>query len=83
MSNVARYSLIAAGVYIEAVCRPLFLIIAPCDDQQTAECHSVLSPRCWREFAVRSRCELLWLHLYLDIFLPTRFQGWLLNKKIK
>ena len=36
-----------------------------------------------RVCCVRSWCELLWLHLYLDIFLPTHFQGWLLNKKIK
>lgn len=31
----------------------------------------------------RSWCELLWLCLYLDVFLPTHFQGWLLNKEIK
>ena len=60
------------------------LITALGNDQQTAKRHSVLSPHGVGEsFAVRSWCELLWLHLYLDIFLPTHFQGWLLNKKIK
>ncbi len=45
---------------------------------------SGLPPRSavWESFAVHSCHVLSWLWLYLDVFLPTRFQGWLLNKKI-
>lgn len=47
-------------------------------DQRATKPRSVLSPRC---FAESLPCELLWLRLYLAVFLPTHFQGWLLNKK--
>lgn len=84
VSDVAGYLFSGVNLYIKAIHRLIFVITTLGNDQQTAERHSVLSPHgVGREFAVRSWCELLWLHLYLDIFLPTHFQGWLLNKKIK
>lgn len=60
-------------LYVTAACL-IFLISAP----QSRALFCLLAV-----FAESLPCELLWLRLYLDGFLPTRFQGWLLNKKMK
>lgn len=62
-------------LYVTAVCL-IVLISAVISTQQSCALFCLL--------VVESLpCELLWLRLYLDIFLPTHFQGWLLNKKMK
>lgn len=60
-------------LYVTAA-RLIFLISAP----QSRALFCLLAV-----FAESLPCELLWLCLYLDVFLPTHFQGWLLNKKMK